>query len=432
MESTPPDIEILEIEPPDHEKKRSAHAITREALFVAADSIWNHKLRSALTLLGVIIAVASVVAVGGAIEGFGAYMSGTLSSVFGNNTFLLGQILRADSYDEYENKIKRNKPIYLDDLHAVTARCEDCGAISPNMNATDDAKYGSQTFYDARIRGVSADLPMIQELELAEGRFVSDPDVSHARAYAVIGAQIRNDLFGPVDPLGKRLKLGGDSFTVIGVEKEQGSVMGRSLDSNIYIPYTSFLKKYGLRRSIQFRVRSSSDTAFVSTQDEVRQIMRSRHKLRPNQEDDFDIIGSETIQEAIGEFTDAIAMVVTPITMIALTVGGIVIMNIMLVTVTERTIEIGMRKAVGAKRSDILLQFLIESSFLASAGGAIGILLAYAACAIVELTTPVPMRITITYILLAIATSGGVGLISGIYPAYKASKLDPIVALSRE
>jgi len=209
-------------------------------------------------------------------------------------------------------------------------------------------------------------------------------------------------------------------------------VMGQSLDSNIYIPYTSFLKKYGLRRSITFRVKSSSDASFESTEDEVRQIMRSRHKLRPNQDDDFDIIGSETIQEAINEFTDAIAMVITPITLIALAVGGIVIMNIMLVTVNERTKEIGTRKAVGAQRSDILLQFLIESALLASIGGMMGILFAYVVCTVVELTTPVPMRITIIYVLLAIITSGGVGLISGIYPAYKASKLDPIVALSRE
>lgn len=417
---------------PKHRKSKSSIIAAWEAFFVAVDSIWNHKLRSALTLLGMIIGVASVVAVGGAIEGFGSYLSGTLSSFFGNNTFILGRILEADSYDEYEEKIKRNKPIYLEDLHAVEARCKDCGAISPNMNAIDDAKHGNQTFYDARVSGVSADLPAIQELELAEGRFVSDPDVSHTRAYAIIGAQIRDDLFGPVDAVGKDLKLGGDRFTVIGIEERQGSVMGQSMDSNIYIPYTSFLKKYGLRRSIQFRVKSSTDETFESTEDEVRQIMRSRHKLRPNQDDDFDIIGSETIQEAIKEFTDAIAMVITPITLIALTVGGIVVMNIMLVTVTERTIEIGMRKAVGAKRSDILLQFLVESALLASIGGAIGILFAYVVCIVVDLTTPVPMHITTTYVLLAIFTSGGVGLISGIYPAYKASKLDPIVALSRE
>ncbi len=417
--------------PEPSQSRRSFTAIV-EAFRIAVDSIWNHKLRSVLTLLGIIIGVASVVTVGGAIEGFGAYLSGTLSSVFGSNTFIVARIARADSYEEYEEKIKRNKPIYIEDLRAVESRCEDCMAISPRLNSTDDAKRGNNIFYDAQVSGVSADLPNIQELELSEGRFISEFDVTHARPHAVIGAQIREDLFGLMDPLGKTFKLGGDSFIAIGVEKIQGSVMGQSMDSNIYIPYTAFLKKYGLRRSITFRVKTASDEVFVPTQDDVRMIMRTRHKLKPNQEDDFDIFASDTIQDAIGDFTSAIAMVITPITLISLVVGGIVIMNIMLVTVTERTTEIGMRKAVGAKRSDILLQFLIESGLLASIGGVIGLLLAYVVCEIIAGTTPVPMRITIAYILMAILTSGGIGLISGIYPAYRASKLSPIMALTRD
>jgi putative ABC transport system permease protein len=169
-----------------------------------------------------------------------------------------------------------------------------------------------------------------------------------------------------------------------------------------------------------------------NTQDEVRQILRTRHKLRPNEEDDFDILASEAMQEAVGEITSIIATAIIPITLISLVVGGIVVMNIMLVTVTERTVEIGTRKAVGAKRSDILLQFLIESALLATLGGALGVLLAYAVCLIISVTTPVPMRITVGYIAMALLTSGGIGLISGIYPAYKASKLNPIVALMRE
>jgi putative ABC transport system permease protein len=169
-----------------------------------------------------------------------------------------------------------------------------------------------------------------------------------------------------------------------------------------------------------------------STQDDVRLIMRSRHKLRPKEEDDFDILASTTIQENIGQFTGAIAAVVTPITLISLIVGGIVIMNIMLVTVTERTREIGLRKSVGARRKDILLQFLVESSLLASFGGLFGLLLAYVISFTIRRTTPIPMDITAGYILLALVASGGIGLLFGIFPAYKASKLDPIVALSRE
>ncbi len=216
------------------------------------------------------------------------------------------------------------------------------------------------------------------------------------------------------------------------MEKRNGTFFGQSLDTNIYLPYTAYLKKYGTRQSITLRIKAPSSEALETTQDDVRVIMRSRHKLKPNQEDDFDILASSAMQEGVGRFTGAIAAVVTPITLISLLVGGIVVMNIMLVTVTERTKEIGMRKAIGAKRRDILLQFLVESLVLSSFGGLLGLLLAYGIGAVIRITTPIPMHITIGYILLALLTSGGIGLLFGIYPAYKASKLDPIVALSRD
>ena len=404
-----------------------------EAFCIAVDSIWTHKLRSVLTLLGIIIGVASVVTVGGAIEGLGSYVSDRVVSTFGSNTFIVARFARTNiSNEDFEKIIKRNKDVYPADMRAVEERCVGCAAISTTINGTDDVKRGSRTFYDARISGVNDDLPRIQELDLAEGRFISSLEVSHAQRSAVIGHQIREELFGSAEALGKTIKVGGENYTVIGVEVRNGSVMGQSMDDKVYIPYTSFLKKYGSRQSIQFRVKSPSAAALESTQDEVRQIMRARHKLRPNQEDDFDILGSAALQEAVGEITSIIATAVVPITLISLVVGGIVVMNIMLVTVTERTVEIGTRKAVGAKRSDILLQFLVESALLASLGGILGVLLAYVLSVIIRAATPVPMHITVGYILMAILTSGGIGVISGIYPAYKASKLSPIVALTRE
>jgi putative ABC transport system permease protein len=417
----------------DSSGKRRTFTAVWEAFRIAVDSIWTHKLRSILTLLGIIIGVASVVTVGGAIEGLGTYVSTRLVSVFGSNTFIVARLARINISDEdYEKLIKRNKKIYLDDLRAVERRCDGCEAISPNMSSRQDVKWEGRTFYDANVAGVSADLPKIQELELAEGRFISTFDVSHAYAAAVIGSQVRNELFGPTDALGKVIKLGGENYTVVGVEVQNGSMMGQSLDNNIYIPYTAFLKQFGTRQSIRFRVKSPSSETLELTQDEVRQIMRSRHKLKPQQEDNFDILASNDLQNAIGQFTGAIAMVITPITLISLVVGGIVVMNIMLVTVTERTVEIGTRKAVGAKRSDILLQFLVESALLASIGGGIGLLLSYGLSLIIASTTPVPMHITLGYILMALLTSGGIGVLSGIYPAHKASKLNPIVALMRE
>jgi putative ABC transport system permease protein len=417
----------------DAPNKRRSSAALWEAFCIAVDSIWTHKLRSVLTLLGIIIAIASVVTVGGAIEGMGAFVWKQLSSTFASNTFVVARIAGANiSEEEYEKRIKRNKQLYSEDLRAVEERCDGCEAISPMMRRTDTIKRGSKVVYDANISGVSADMPKIQAVDLSEGRFVAALDVTHARSSAVIGTQIRDELFGPVDILGKEIKIGEDNFTVIGVEAPRGSMQGQSLDKNIYIPYTAFLKKYGPRQSIVFQVRAPTEANLQTTQDEVRQILRSRHKLKPNKEDDFDILASSAIQDMIGEITGMIAVVIIPITLIGLVVGGIVVMNIMLVTVTERTVEVGTRKAVGAKRSDILLQFMVESALLATIGGILGLGLASLLCTVIEGTVGFPMRITIGYVLLAILTSGGVGMISGIYPAYRASKLSPIVALARE
>ena len=417
----------------EHRGRRS-HAAIWEALVIAFDSVWSHKLRSFLTLLGVIIGVASVVAVGAAIEGLGTYVNERLVSVFGSNSFILARIARVGelSEEEWEQLVKRNKRIYPADMRAIEERCDGCAAVSPVLRSRDDAKYGNETFFDADVTGINGDLPKIQQLKIAEGRFLNSFDVEHARSLAVIGADIRKQLFGPVEVIGKEIKVGGDSFIIAGVEESNGSFFGQSMDSSIYIPYTTYLKKYGMRRSLEVRIKAHSAEALQPTQDEVRVIMRSRHHRRPNQEDDFDILASQAIQNSVDQFTGAIAAVVTPITLISLVVGGIVIMNIMLVTVTERTKEIGTRKAVGARRRDILMQFLIESAMLASLGGAIGLLLAYGVCVLIRATTPVPMTVTISYILLALVTSGGIGVISGIYPAFKASKLDPIVALARE
>ena len=413
--------------------KLSAYAALWEAFRIAIDSIWAHKMRSILTLLGIIIGVAAVVTVGAAIEGLGQYVSTSLEGVLGSNTFTVSQFGRIRSYEEYMELIRKNKPVYLIDMKAVKERCGDCEAISPQIRRNDTVKRGSVAFQEARITGISEDFPRIQDLELSEGRFISAFDVSRAAPIAIIGSQIRDELFGSVDPLGKEIRISGDKFTVVGIEVENGSLMGGpSLDTNIYIPYTVYLQKYGTRQSISFKVKSYSAESLNYTQDEVRQILRARRKVRPNQDDNFGIFASQEIQDTINRLKGIITLVVLPVVCMSMLVGAIVVMNIMLVVVTERTNEIGMRKSIGARRKDILLQFLVESGILAIIGGVIGILVAYFISTVISLTTSFPMYITIVYITVAILASGGIGVISGIYPAYKAAKLDPIIALTRD
>ena len=422
---------------PEISTKKTGHmrfgAALWEAFRIALDSIWAHKMRSILTLLGIIIGVASVVTVGGAINGFGTFASDRISSNFGSNTFMVSRFpLTGVSADDWELIVRRNKNITREDMESVAARCESCMAISPMLRNNADIKRAGQIIQDVPVQGVSEDMPKIQALDIDEGRFFSAFDVKQARPFIIIGAEIRDDLFGTAEALGKEVRLGSDKYTVIGVETRNGSMMGQSLDRNVYIPYSSYLKRYGSRQSINFRVRAVSEEMLDYTMDEVRQILRGRHKLRPSRNDDFGMMASDAVQEMLASVTGAIALVVTPITMISMVVGGIVVMNIMLVTVTERTVEIGTRKAVGARRSDILLQFLVESALLATFGGAIGILFAHGACALIEVATGFTPDISIGYIVMALLASGGIGIISGIYPAYRASKLSPIVAIAKE
>ncbi len=414
--------------------KRQTWANLWEAFRISIDSIWSHKLRSFLTLLGIIIGVASVVSVGAAIEGLRNYVTNSLESALGSNTIIVARIAGVSiSYDEYLEMLRKHKPIRLKDMRIVQELCGDCEAISPSMGRNDDVKRGGMVFEQARINGINEDTLKIENIDLEEGRFISAADVSRAIPSAVIGVDIRDELFGPVDAIGKTVRIGGDKFTVVGIEAKKGSsLIGSSTDNSVYIPYTAYMRKYGTRQEIAFRVKSPSKETFFYTRDEVRQILRARHKLKPNQDDDFSLLALTDVQDEIDRLIAVITVVIIPVIAISMVIAAIVVMNIMLVIVTERTVEIGMRKALGARRKDILLQFLVESALLAMTGGVIGVLLAYAISVIIIAATPVPMFITLSYIIFAVLSSGGIGVISGLYPAFKASKLDPIVALMRE
>ena len=278
--------------------------------------------------------------------------------------------------------------------------------------------------------GVTHEMADIKSMTLVEGRFFIPYEIDHSNPVCVIGMDIKDKFFPLVDPIGKTIRIEEMEFTIIGIEEKLGSMFGGSLDNKVYIPLPVHQRLFG-RTSFGIRGSAPSREGFPYVIDEIRMLMRAFRGLTPDKEDTFVILDTAAIDTQVGQFTDAIAMVVTPITLISLLVGGIVVMNIMLMSVTERTFEIGLRKAVGARRSQILAQFLIESSTLASVGGILGLVLAAGLSWVISATTPIPMTITLPYILLSLIVSGGIGMIFGIYPAYKASRLDPIIALTK-
>src|SRR6266852_234385 len=267
--------------------------------------------------------------------------------------------------------------------------------------------------------------------DLYGGRFIQSDKVSHGKLVVVLGADIKDKFYPDIDPIGKDFKVAGLPMRVIGVEERRGPMFGNLIDKHVYIPLTTFQRIYGRNLDLQIHGKGKQRSTFAATIEDARLALRNYHELIGSQEDDFGLVNTETLGSQIDQFTGAIALVVTPITLIALVVGGIVVMNIMLVSVTERTFEIGLRKALGARRKQVLLQFLIESSMLCALGGVLGLLAAAGISWVVTVLTPITMTITVGYVALALGVSTAVGMVAGIYPAFKASRLDPIIALTK-
>jgi putative ABC transport system permease protein len=269
----------------------------------------------------------------------------------------------------------------------------------------------------------------IEDKTIESGRFISNDEVTRSAMVVVLGADIKDKFFSNTDPVGRTLKIRGLPMRIVGVEEKRGAFFGDSIDRHVYIPVTTHMQIFG-RNGLQIHGKSRTRENFDQSIEDARVAMRIKRRLNGNQEDDFGLVNVEEINNQIDEFTSSIAMVVIPITLITLVVGGIVVMNIMLVSVTERTFEVGLRKAVGATRRQILLQFLIESALLCALGGIIGLLIAWGITALITALASITMTITIGYILLALTVSSVVGMIAGIYPAFKAARLDPILALT--
>jgi putative ABC transport system permease protein len=372
--------------------------------------------------------------VGASIEGLQTYVLDTVSKALGSDSFLLAKFARLGevSQEEWEEMVRRNKKIYYGDLQFIRDHCPDCAEVVGQLERRQTTYFGSEELYNTQVQGVTANRILLGSQELEEGRFFTDEEVRRSRFVTVIGWDVYEKFFSGRDPVGETIKMGAEPLRVIGVLEKLGSSFGQSMDNLIYIPITTYQKIYGTRSSITVRGTAVSRERFEQAVDEVRVAMRIRHKLEPGEADTFGIISTEEINSSVDQFVGTIAMVVVPITAISLLVGGIVVMNIMLVSVTERTFEIGLRKSLGARRRDILNQFLIEAFVVAATGGIVGLLLATGAALAIEAATPLTMTISMGYVMLSVGVSGGIGIVFGIYPAYTASKLDPIEALRQD
>jgi len=403
-----------------------------EAVEIAAASLWTHKLRSILTLLGVVIGVTSVIAVVSFINGLNSYVAEKVFNL-GADVFVAnrGPIIATTIDDVLETE--KRKKFTFEDYEAVRDACRSCAEVgAATRNPSAEIKYGTNYLRDSFLRGWTPSMPRIYDVELTAGRHITDADLRAAARVCTVGWDIVDHLFVATDPIGKEIRVDGEPCEVIGIGKKLGSALGQSRDNWVIMPFTLVRKNYGSRDDIRIWGKSRGTENLQATIDEVRQILRARRHVPYSTKDDFAIETSKSFLSLWAGISSAFFGVVVAIASVSLVVGGIVIMNIMLVSVTERTREIGLRKSVGARRADILLQFLIESSTISAIGGFWGVLFGILLAKFVSWVTPLPSDIQLWPIIAGLLMATSVGLFFGIYPASKAARLDPVVALRAE
>jgi putative ABC transport system permease protein len=403
-----------------------------EAVVIATSSLWAHKLRSILTLIGVVIGVTSVIAVVSLINGANQYVA-TRVFRLGADVFGLSKqpsiITNVDDFLEFQKR----KRITYDDFEAVKELCRSCKEVGAALGGRIEAKSGLNSLKDTNLRAWTPQMAELYDVDLVSGRHITDTDLRGAAPVCVIGNDLVENLMPGVDPIGKEIRWNNTPCQVIGLGKKEGSSLGTSLDNWIVLPLTTYNKENGNQQdSLRVTCRAGSASNIQVSVDEVRQIMRGRHHLPYGKKDDFAVETSDSFLALWKDISGTFFVVTIGIASISLVVGGIVIMNIMLVSVTERTREIGVRKAIGARRSDILMQFLIEASTIAAIGGALGVVFGVLLAKIVSWVSPLPSAVQLWSVLGGLFVALSVGLFFGTYPASKAAKLDPVEALRSE
>ena len=405
-----------------------------DAFRIALDSILAHKLRAFLTLIGIIIGVASVVVVGASISGLNSYVTTQITKVLGANHFMIARLAFSGrmSDDQFERANRRNKKITFEEFEYVKANCRSCTEIGAAAGGGADLKQNGVEMPSTRVSGVTANMVDIEDKKIVEGRFISNDEVTRSARVCVIGAEVREKFFPDQNPIGQTIKLRGLPLEIVGLEEKRGSFLGQSQDRHIYIPLSLQQQLFGRGSDgIQLHGKGGEGSDFDAVIEEARLVMRNKRGLIGSEDDNFGLVNTKELGGQIDQFTASIAAVIVPITLITLIVGGIVVMNIMLVSVTERTFEVGLRKALGATRKQILLQFLIESALLCICGGILGLVVAAGVTQLITIFAQITMTITPFYILLSVIVSSVIGILAGLYPAWKAARLDPIVALTK-